>query len=257
MTNSLQDRIKKEPDYPTPRYLIYGREKGGKTTLASEFPNALILDIERGASNIKVDRIGDIKTAKDVYEILCELEKDAQGYKHVVIDSIDWLAEMIAKEICDLPENKAAKDIGDKKHTPFSYGQGWKMVANKVGIILNKLDDLNGLGISPILIAHTKVRKSESPLDSEYDKFELKLSNAVSSRVKEWVDCILFVKDTFHISTEGKPLSAERWVFAEASPAYEGGGRYDIKDFQYTKGKGYEALAKQLFNNPTNNKKGE
>lgn len=255
----FEDRIKTDADVPQPRILLYGREKGGKTTFASEFPDALILDIEGGAKNLSVPRISDIKGSDDLIAILKEIGAQAKEgktpYKWLIIDSIDWLANMIADEICKQPEHEQAKDIGDNAHNPFSYGRGWKMVANKVSIILNILDRLIAYDIKPILVAHTKVRQTESPLESAYDKYELKLSNAVSGRIKEWVDCILFLKDKFHVSKEGKPMAPERWIYAEAHPAYEGGGRYNIPNFEYKLGEGYATFNKLLTE--STNQKGE
>lgn len=251
------DRIKTVADEPKPRILLYGREKGGKTTFASEFPNVLILDIEGGAKNLNVPRISDIKSSDDLKSILNEIGKQAKAgnkpYEWLVIDSIDWLVEKIGQEICELPEHKNAKDIGDNSHKAFAYGQGVKMVRNKVGIILNILDKLLLLDIKPILIAHTKIRQTESPLDAAYDKYELKLPSGASGYIKEWVDCILFLKDKFHVSAEGKPMSPERWIYAAAHPAYEGGGRINIPNFEYKLGEGYNTFNKLLIAATKNN----
>jgi len=256
----FEDRLKTAAEDPQPRILLYGREKGGKTTFASEFPNVLIIDLDRnGASQINVPRLNDVASSDDLICLLKEIGTNAKDgnkpYDWIVIDTLTELANMIGREICALPENASAKHIGDNAHKPFSYGAGFAMVAARVGIILNLMDRLLDYGIKPILVAHSKAKVIDNPLDSPYDKFELETFNAVGSLVKKWVDCILFLKDRQHVTKEKKALPSSVMIYAERHPAYEGGGRYSIPNFEYKLGHGYETFNKLL--KQSTNKTGE
>ncbi|MDA9072740.1 ATP-binding protein [bacterium] len=242
---SLLDHLITEQSVNIPRLLIYGREKIGKTTLAAEFPDHLLIDIEGGAGFLKCTRTPKINTVKEVWEILCDLETTDTPYKTVIIDSIDWLAALITDEV--LKQHPQAKGINDNSYNEFSYGGGYTLVKNKLHILLKKMDDLYyNKNITPILIGHAKTKIVKNPMHDDYDKLELKMPTSVSGLIKEWVDQIIFINDSFYVDKDKKAHDVKRIAYCQNNPAYEGGGRLGLKNFEYITGQGYNNIKQQL-----------
>ena len=77
---------------------IHGREKVGKTTLASQFPNPLLGDLENGArfltNEIDVTPWWD----SNFGQIMSDLDSicsETHKYQTFIIDSVDWLESKI------------------------------------------------------------------------------------------------------------------------------------------------------------------
>ncbi|NVM42809.1 AAA family ATPase, partial [Ochrobactrum intermedium] len=68
MAISLSNLKKVKADKP-PRILVYGPPGIGKTTLASEFPNPVFLQVEEGTpSGKELDAFSDLKSFSQVME---------------------------------------------------------------------------------------------------------------------------------------------------------------------------------------------
>ena len=101
------------------------------------------------------------------------------------------------------------------------------MGAEKMSRLLTALDDLIGLNINVVLIAHSKVQRVEPPdLMSAYDRYELKMSKQASPLIKEWADELWFLKfKTKVLQSEGgkgKGMGGkERIMLTTHSAAYD------------------------------------
>ena len=82
---------------------IYGAPKTGKTTLATQMPNALLLAFERGYNAIPGIIAQDVNTWGEMKQIFRELKKEEvrAAYKTVVIDTVDIAADLCQKYICN------------------------------------------------------------------------------------------------------------------------------------------------------------
>lgn len=128
-----------KPQIPkdTPRnYFIYGETMSGKSFLANEFPNPIILNTDGNAGantvpsiqlvNVK-DKTGRItdSVVKQLGEILLALQTQNHSYETVVIDVIDDVIEMIKIAVCDAltpsgkPRVKSLSEIGYAKGYDF------------------------------------------------------------------------------------------------------------------------------------------
>ena len=120
-----------KPQVPkdTPRnYFIYGETMSGKSYLANEFPNPIVLDTDGSASANSVpaiqlinerDRSGRItKSVIDqLSEILLALQTQEHTYETVVVDVIDDVIDMIKIAVCG--------QFGVKSLSEISYGKGY------------------------------------------------------------------------------------------------------------------------------------
>ena len=103
-----------KPQVPkdTPRnYFIYGETMSGKSYLANEFPNPIVLNTDGNATansvpsiqlvNIK-NKEGRITNSviKQLGEIILALQTQKHSYETVVVDVIDDAIEMIKIAVC-------------------------------------------------------------------------------------------------------------------------------------------------------------
>src|SRR5687767_10170856 len=106
MAMSLADLRKVRADQP-PRILVYGPPGIGKTTLASEFPAPVFLQIEDGTpGDLELDSFGEIDTFEQLMEALGALYTDEHQFKTVVIDSVTELERLIFAETCRRGDEK-------------------------------------------------------------------------------------------------------------------------------------------------------
>lgn len=82
----MKIKITRGPIASAVRAVIYGTEGIGKTTLASQFPNPLIIDTEDGSKHIDCARYV-VSEWKNLTLAMAELAVDAQGFQTIVIDS--------------------------------------------------------------------------------------------------------------------------------------------------------------------------
>lgn len=126
-----------KPQVPkdTPRnYFIYGETMSGKSYLANEFPNPIVLNTDGNAEANSVpsiqllndkDKSGRITNSviKQLGEILLALQMQEHSYETVVIDVIDDVIEMIKIAVCD--ELTPPGKLRLKSLSEIPYGKGY------------------------------------------------------------------------------------------------------------------------------------
>jgi hypothetical protein len=198
------------------RVVIYGVESVGKTTFASKFPNPLFLDIEGGSNHLAVDRVA-VSSWKELGQ--CITEAAGTDYETIVIDSADWAERLAVEDLLATNKKQSVEDFG--------FGKGWVMTAEKVSRFLTALDSLIENGKHVVVLAHSKVQRTEPPdILAAYDRYELKLSKQSSPLVKEWADELWFFRfKTKAVSQEnGKAKGIggkERIILTTHSAAYD------------------------------------
>lgn len=245
MAITLQSLRKVRADQP-PRLLIYGPEKMGKTTLASEFPNPVFLQTERGESgDLVLDSFGTLDTFESVIESLTVLASDEHAFQTVVIDSVSALQKLIWDKVCRDSNVKTIELAGG------GYGKGYL----EADILwLQVLDGLNYLrnerGMAVVLVGHAIIGRFDDPETQSYSRYDIDLHKRAEALLKREVDAILLVKKDVTIKTEGKGERARadggdtRWIYTEGKPAFTAGNRYNMPArIIYKRGEGFAALA--------------
>lgn len=125
---TLPENKPQEP-VDTPRnYFVYGATMSGKSYLANEFPNPIILNTDGNARANSVpaiqlvnqkDRTGRITKSviAQLGEILLALQTQDHTYETVVVDVIDDVIDMIRIAVCGEFEVKSLSEVG--------YGKGY------------------------------------------------------------------------------------------------------------------------------------
>jgi len=219
-------KIEKGIEQAAAKICIHGPAGVGKTTLASQFPNPLILDTENGSRRIDCHRVRcrDWMTLKGA---LVNLAKDSMGYQSIVLDSGDWAEEMLCLYL-------ASKDEKQRHPDDLPYGQGGVLIAKHFSAMLADCSMLVERGINVVVIAHSVVKRVSPPdLEEAYDRYELKMRPKVAPKLLEWSDAVLFANFKTRVveGEDGKLRGRggkERRLFCERSAAWDAKNRYGL-----------------------------
>lgn len=209
------------------RGTLYGNEGVGKSTLAAQFPNPIILDTEDGTSHLDVARVStpDWTTLEGAIH---ELVRDSQGFETVVIDSADWMERGIVESML--------KKFGKKSIEDFGFGKGYVLLAEHFGRVLSAADQLIARGMNVCFVAHSKVQRTSPPDQEEgYDRYELKLTKHTAPLLREWSDLLLFCtfKTKVVEGADGRMKAKggkERVMYATHSAAWDAKNRFGLPD---------------------------
>ena len=221
--------IRKNDAMAAPRIMVYGVEGIGKSTFCAGAPNPIYILTEDGLGSLKVDHFPLATSFADVMDAIASLYKDNHAFETVVIDSLDWLEAIIQRET---EQKYDAKDL--------AYGKGALIAAERWREILDGLNALrNDKGMAVILIAHTTIKRFDSPEVEPYDRYQPKLQERSNAVVREWSDAVLFANyktivkkdDVGFNQTNNRGISTgERLLFTSERPAYMAKNRYNMPE---------------------------
>lgn len=210
------------------KVVIYGPEGIGKTTLASQLPDPLFLDLEDGSATMDVRRVSDIQTWQQLGEVLVELIHDPSICKTVVIDTADKAEALATEAICEEKKISSIEDPG--------YGKGYTYLAERMASLISTLGLLVKKGVNVVIIAHAAMRKFEQPDEmGAYDRWELKLQKKVAPLLKEWADMVLFLNYKTKViksekSGSTKAKGGERVIYASHHACWDAKSRHGLPD---------------------------
>lgn len=168
------------------RITLYGLEGVGKTTFAAGAPNPIFIGAEDGSDGLDVTRFPAPQSLQDVLNAITVLFQDEHDFETVIIDSADWLEQIISKSLCHQHNWESIEDAG--------YGKGYKMVGEKFKEVLDGLSFLrNERGMNIVIIAHSVVKAFNDPTGESYDHYTLATSEKqITPLLKQWPDALLF-----------------------------------------------------------------
>lgn len=215
------------------KVIIYGTEGVGKTTLASKFPKPLFIDAENGSGALNVARYPYPTSWQMLMSEVQEFLNNPQGYKTLVIDSIDWAEAKAIEMICAGMKVNGIEDIG--------WSKGYTYLNEEMGRLLNLLTEVINRGVNVVLIAHMVIRTITKPEETgSYDRYELKLKQAKNGNncqlVKEWADLILFCNYREFLvadKTTGKKKATggkERIMYTEHAATWDAKNRFRLPE---------------------------
>lgn len=221
--------VQKGPQHKPPRILLYGIHGIGKTTWAAQAPKPIFIQTEEGANELDVARFPTATSAEDVIGYLRSLYKEKHDFETVVIDSADWLEDMIFGLL--------KKEHTDKE---LAYGKEALLAEQRLSDVLTALNFLRDKKqMTCIMVAHSEIKRFDSPLTEPFDRYQPKLQHRLSSLLQEWADVVLFatydvsVKKTeagFNKEVRRGVSAGARLVYTEERPAFYAKNRYKLPE---------------------------
>ena len=158
----------------SPRILIHGVAGVGKTTFAAESDRPVVVATEEGLGTLAVPHFPLAKSYGAVMEALAALYNEPHEFGTVVVDSVDWLEPLIWKKACEDNRWASIEEPG--------YGKGYLAALD---LWRQYLDGLNALrderGMTIIQIAHTDIKRFDSPEHEPYDRYVIKLHSRAAA----------------------------------------------------------------------------
>ena len=212
-----------------PRILLYAPHGLGKTTFGANAPAPIFILTEDGLGVLEVNHFPLAKSEGDVIAALGALYEEQHDFQTVVIDSLDWLDNMIWADVNATHDEKA-----------LAYGKGAVIVAERWRTILDGLNALrNDRGMAVVLLAHCQVKRFDSPETEPYERYQPKLQERSSALVQEWADAVLFANFKTVVKKEEVGFNqkvtrgittGERLLYTTERPAFYAKNRYALPD---------------------------
>jgi hypothetical protein len=211
-----------------PCVVIYGPPKIGKTTFAANSDKPIFLCTEDGLGQQTVDHFPLITSYDQVIDHIDALVQEDHEYRTVILDSLDWLENIIWSKVAEDHGKRCIEDIGFAKGYIFALNY-WREILNGFSYLRNNK------GMIVVLIAHSQIKPFNSPLTEPYDQFSLKMHDKARAVVEEWADCILFAG--YKIVTRGDKSkgdhvraigSGERILYTTSRPGFIAGNRFNL-----------------------------
>ena len=212
-----------------PRLMVYGPHGLGKTTFGASAPKPIFIPTEDGLGVLSVDHFPLATKEADVVAAIGSLHKEKHDYETVVIDSLDWLENLIWTEV------NAAHDAKE-----LAYGKGAVIAAEHWRAILEGLNALRtDRGMVVVLLAHCQIKRFDSPEVEPYERYQPKLQDRSSALVQEWCDAVLFTNYKTIVKKEDVGFknevrrgitTGERLLYTTEKPAYYAKNRYALPD---------------------------
>lgn len=191
--------------------VIYGEPKVGKTTIASQFPNALLLAFEKGYNALSGVMAQNITKWADFKKVLRQLENPQvkEKFSTIIVDTADLSYAYCEKFIL---QREGVDKIGD-----IPYGGGYKLVRDEFDTALRSIPML-GYGI--VLISHSQVQTVTTEDGQEYSKTVPTLAKQPRQVVLSMADIIGYAKS---IEREGERKTV---LFLRGTQQFEAGSRF-------------------------------
>jgi len=161
------------------KLIIYGDNGIGKTSFGTYAKNPIIMDLEGNCVHISTDK-ERLHTLEDCKEFLIALLSQSHDYKTLVIDSLDSLEAYFSESI--VRRYSESKLVYGKKDV-------WSNEVKEFIEILESLSTKKTMNI--IFTAHWKVKPANNPMTQQYDRYDLRINEAMRTGFCNWVQCIL------------------------------------------------------------------
>lgn len=212
----LKNIISKGTQAHERRWVIYGPEGVGKSTLASRFPSPIFIDLEGGTKDLDVTRVSIPVTSFSTLREVVEAIAAAPEFETMVFDTADIVDVLLSREVAS---RHHVGDIGE-----LGWGQGYKELAMEWNRFLNRLSDIRK---QVIFIAHAGTVKHEQPDElPSYDKWGIKTEKRSAAMLREWADEVLFLNFKSYVEKDatGKVKGKggrKRVIYAQHTSAIE------------------------------------
>ncbi len=209
---------------------LYGEPKSGKTTMATKFPNHLLLAFEKGYNAIPGAMAQPINTWSDFRKVLRMLkdEKVKEKFETIIIDTADIAYDLCEKYICSNAK-RADGGVGVDAIGDIPYGKGYTLAGNEFDECLRSILQMDyGL----VLISHAIDKTFKDEKGNEYNQIVPTLGPKPRNIVSRMCDLIGYSRIVDTEDGQSKPL-----LFIRGTSRYVAGSRFkytpDYIEFNY------------------------
>lgn len=214
------------------KFILYGVEGIGKSTLAAKFPDPVFIDTEDSTKEMDVRRFDKPTSWQMLLSEVQYIIDHPETCKTLVLDTADWAEQLEIKDLC-------ARMKWDGLEAP-GYGRGYQYSAEEFGKLLDKLSEVTAKGVNVLITAHAWLRKIELPEEmGAYDHWEMKTSKKVAPMLREWADNVLFANyKTMVVNVDGqgaqkgrnKAQGGRRVLYTSHNPCWDAKNRLGMPE---------------------------
>jgi len=223
-----------DPTRPS-RMLILGVEGVGKSTFGAKADTPIFITPEGGTDQLTdkdgkpVKYIPGINSWDTARAAVKSLLTEKHDFKTVVLDSADWLEKACHAKIIGISNKSIITCNG-------GYGTGYRESETMHRELIEDLESLRDTrGMNVVVTAHAHVKPVKDPsMMEDYDQFEIKCHEFVSSLWREWVDALLFARFTTFVkakdnSAKGRALTdGTRTLYTRRQPSFQAKNRFGL-----------------------------
>jgi hypothetical protein len=181
MAKNPLDALVKIDHYKPPRIAFLGQGGVGKTTTACDAPSPIVIQTEEGLGGIDVPAFPLCRSYEQFNEYVSALLNNPHKYKTLIIDSADWLENLI-------------RTVVFESHTPkeLEYARDMDFIAEEWRKVLRDLDQLRDMGMMIIFTVHSQLTKVDNPVHGSFDRLAFKMCKRSAPLLEEWCDIIFY-----------------------------------------------------------------
>lgn len=173
-------------------FLLYGREKIGKTTICASFPKAIFLSTEPGIKGLSVYAFNHEHGGVVDWSIMRKgidlLVAEGPGrFKTVIIDTVDRAYDYCLDWVC---ENRGIEYPGEGADGKNDYGKSWKAVRSE---FLTQIYRLTQVGFGLVFTSHAKEQEYGKGAD-KFTRIFPSMSNQARQVVEALVDFFFYAE---------------------------------------------------------------
>lgn len=168
-----------------PRIVIHGAPGIGKSTLASQAPAPLFIDLEHGTKQLDVARVDNIDTWEALLSTLRALAADPGDFRTLVIDTLDRAEWLCWQYLCAKERVDSVEKIGR------GWNKGYVAAYEQFRVLAAAIEAIRRKGLAVILIAHSKIEKAP---EDDRERWTLKVHKQVAGLFFEMFDAVLFAR---------------------------------------------------------------
>ena len=196
--------------------LLYGREKCGKTTFASQAEGVLLCAFEAGTNAISGKHIISVDTWSTFKSVVNQLKKAEakEKYKVIAIDTVALAYTCCESYVCNALDVTSIGDAG--------FGKGWTFLKKELEETFRQIT-LMGYGL--IFLAHSssKTLKINAEDGTEVETVYPTLPNIAKDIVNKLVDIISYI--TIEYTPDGQTETG-RYINTKGNQFILAGSRY-------------------------------
>lgn len=244
--------LKKTTAKAHPITMLYGVAGVGKDTLASEFPDAVLVPTygENPPDGVSIDTFPTIETFDDLLSAIDALFTEDHSFKTVIFSALDGIEKIVWAETCKR-NNVANMESMD-------FGKGYVAADAVWDEFIGGVKALNeDKKMNIVLIGHSDITKFDDPATGSYNRYVPKLHKRIAPTIIDACDIIGFLnyrtsltekKEEFGKTKTQANGAGQRYLHLEERPGFIAKSRYKTPDSigPLKIGEGYKALAKYL-----------